>query len=80
MTPSIPAHVFYVWAGYFRDGGNEMPGESLQMGEETTRGVMEGRCAVAVEHVTSLMFSLHVRDRCLEGLTAVARQQSFPFV
>lgn len=50
------------------------------MGEETTRGVMEGRSAVAVEHVTSLMFSLHVRDRCLEGLPAVARQQSFPFV
>lgn len=50
------------------------------MGEETSHGVMEGRSAVAVEHVTTLMFSLHVRDRCLEGLTTVARQQCLPFV
>lgn len=53
------------------------------MGREVkaTREVMEGRSAgLAVQRVTLPTLSLRVRDIWLEGLPAVARQPSLPFV
>lgn len=55
-----------------------MSGETYRQGMETTNEVMAGRSTAAIEHVTSWMISLHVRDRHLKGLKAVARQQPSP--
>lgn len=72
-------------ASYFR-GGVKMPGRCYRRGQggrqrEATPGVMEGRSAgVAVRRVTSPTLSLRVRDIWLQGLPAVARQPSLPFV
>lgn len=51
-----------------------------RQGGETANEVMAEKATAAVEHVTSWMISLHVRDRHLKGLIAVAKQQPSPFL
>lgn len=57
----------------------ELSGDIFTRGVETTNKVTAGRCTADVEHVRSWMISLHVRDRHLWGLIAVAKQQHYPF-
>ena len=57
----------------------ELSGDIFTQGVETTNKVTAGRCTADVEHVRSWMISLHVRDRHLRGLIAVAKQQPYPF-
>lgn len=80
-NPSVPAHIITCESMLFqRNTETEMSGKTYRQGVETTNEVMAGRSTAAVEHVTSWMISLHVRDRHLKGLTAVARQQPSPFL